>query len=272
MQEIRLGNLNLRGTSIAGVCTSLHIPQLKVVLDAGILHPAFAKEAAIFLSHCHMDHIGSLPALLGVRQLKGLSPTAVFVPSAVAPDVSSLISAAVGLGKFKDTPSVVGLNHGDSYPTFSVFKTYHTVPSNGYTFWSTKKKLKDEYKGLPGVEIVALRKKGVEVTDSVRNAELSYCTDTRIDVVNNPDVVESDVLILECTFIDDTVPVESARWHGHVHIDEIVANADKFKNKHILLMHFSTRYSNDAIRKAVDTKLPTHLRERVQLLLPNEEQ
>jgi len=76
---------------------------------------------------------------------------------------------------------------------------------------------------------------------------------------------------MECTFLDEDVTIESAHKHGHIHIDEIAANADRFKNKYIVLMHFSSRYSNDEIQRIVDEKLPLGLRERVQLLLPEQE-
>lgn len=276
MRKIEAGDLTIRGSSTAGVCTSLHIPQLKVVLDAGIAHPSFAKEENILLSHCHMDHIGSLLALLGNRDLKRLSAPTIFVPMPAHEDVSNLVTAAYRLGRFSERAKIRAISSW-SWPLpkgveMVAFDTHHVVPSNGYLFRTTKKKLKPKYVGLEGVEIGRLHKEGVEVNDWVDRNRLAYITDTTSKVWDTePMVLETDVLVMECTFLDDDVTVESARKHGHIHIDEIAANADRFKNKYIVLMHFSVRYSNDDIRRIVDAKLPADLRERVQLLLPEDE-
>lgn len=49
---------------------------------------------------------------------------------------------------------------------------------------------------------------------------------------------------------------------GHMHIDDFVEHAEKFKNEHILLIHFSARYSADSIVAALDDRLPVDLRKR----------
>lgn len=275
MREIQAGDLTVRGTSTAGVNTSLHIPQLKVVLDAGIAHPSFAKEEFIFLSHCHMDHVGSLMALLGHRELKRLSAATVFVPTEVQGQVKSLVDTAVSMGKFNEHPQVLGLeNCTYSLPNrtlVSAINTHHAVPSNGYVFTELRFKLKPEYQGLEGQELGKLRKQGVEITTPLPWPRLAYITDTTSDVWDtSPSVFKADVLVMECTFLDDEKPISSAKEHGHIHIDEIVNNADRFENKHVVLMHFSARYDNDEIRRIVDDKIPADLRERMQLLLPED--
>lgn len=272
MRKIEAGDLTIRGSSTAGVHTSLHIPQLKVVLDVGIAHPSFAKEENIFLSHCHTDHVGSLLALLGNRDLKRLPAPIVWVPMLAHEDVSNIVQAAHRLGNFKEVARVRAIsNWSMKIPKAEVcaFDTHHVVPSNGYLFRTTKKKLKAEYVGMEGKDIAALHNKGVEVNDWVDRNRLAYITDTTSEVWDTePMVLKTDVLVMECTFLDDDVTIESAHKHGHIHIDEVAANANRFENKNIVLMHFSVRYSNDEISRIVDEKLPADLRERVQLLLP----
>lgn len=275
MRKIEVGDLTIRGSSTAGIHTSLHIPQLKVVLDVGIAHPSFAKEENIFLSHCHTDHIGALLALLGNRDLNRFPAPTVWVPTLVHEDVSTIVQAAHRLGNFKELPRIRAIsNWSIKLPKAEVyaFDTYHVVPSNGYLFRTTKKKLKAEYVGMEGKDIAALHNKGIEVNHWVDRNRLAYITDTTSKVWDmEPVVLKTDVLIMECTFLDDDVSIESAHKHGHIHIDEIVAKADLFENKYIVLMHFSIRYSNDEIRRIVDNKLPADLRERVQLLLPEQD-
>ena len=283
MREIKAGDLTIRGTSTAGIRTSLHVPQLKIVLDAGIAHPSFAKEKNILLSHCHMDHVGALLALLGNRDLKRLEAPRVWVPMGVHEQVWGLVQLANEMGKFSEEARVTTLSNfsmslGNGVEV-TAFDTHHAVPSNGYVFRTSKKKLKPEYKGLKGSDIAALSKQGVEVNEQVPRIRLAYITDTTSEVWDShnsnwnytPPILEAEVLVMECTFLDDDKPIEEARKHGHIHLDEIAAAADRFKNKHIVLMHFSARYDNDEIQRKVDEKLPASLRERVQLLLPEDE-
>jgi ribonuclease Z len=64
------------------------------------------------------------------------------------------------------------------------------------------------------------------------------------------------------------VSVEKARSKGHVHLDEIAERADLFENEALLFTHFSSRYQPYQIERALDRRLPPHLRERVHALLP----
>ncbi|KAK3257118.1 tRNA 3' processing endoribonuclease [Cymbomonas tetramitiformis] len=124
--------------------------------------------------------------------------------------------------------------------------------------------------GLQGSEIAHLRKSGVEVSDVLEAPEVAFTGDTTIDFATCPEnspVLHAKLLIMEVTFLDDKVTVEHARKYGHTHIAEVVANADKFRNEAILMIHFSARYSAQDITDALDNHLPPDLRKRVTPLL-----
>ena len=88
-----------------------------------------------------------------------------------------------------------------------------------------------------------------------------------IEVVEREEVVrKAKVLVMECTFIDERVPVKKAREKGHIHLDEIVERAELFENEAILLTHFSARFNAAEIEAALDKKLPAGLREKVTAL------
>ena len=145
---------------------------------------------------------------------------------------------------------------------------FHTAPCQGYVLWSQREKLKPEHLELPGEEIARLRKAGVEITETQEEAQVAFCTDTRIDIVEEVELLRSvRLLILETTFVDDRVSVEESRAKGHIHLDEIAERADLFDNEAILLTHFSARHKADEIVAALDAKLPSSLRERVTPLL-----
>jgi ribonuclease Z len=74
------------------------------------------------------------------------------------------------------------------------------------------------------------------------------------------DVYRAKLLVVECTFVDDSVTWEQARERGHMHITDLVLHAHKFKNEAILLIHFSPRYKRAEILAALDQNLPPALR------------
>ncbi|XP_031400963.1 tRNase Z TRZ1-like [Punica granatum] len=137
----------------------------------------------------------------------------------------------------------------------------------GYVVYSVKQKLKQEYAGLSGREIRDLRLSGVEgrqifvvaVTNTITVPEIAFTGDTMSDFIadsDNVDVLRAKILILESTFINDTVTVEDAKEYGHTHLSEIVGYADKFQNKAILLIHFSARHKREEIEAAVSALEP----------------
>ena len=97
-----------------------------------------------------------------------------------------------------------------------------------------------------------------------------------MDVFTNvptPDLLKVTLLITESTYIDSDVKngktaVERARDRGHIHLQEIVHNAQAFDSvENILLVHFSDKYSVGYINRTVDEMLKDNetLREKIHL-------
>ena len=83
LTTVTAGPFTLRGVSVGGVYTSLAVQELGLLFDAGIPARSLATLDTILLSHGHVDHIGALPALLGIRALHGKSrPPRVIMPFA----------------------------------------------------------------------------------------------------------------------------------------------------------------------------------------------
>ena len=61
--------------------------------------------------------------------------------------------------------------------------------------------MKPEYQGLPGKDIGALKKSGVEVSDLVNHPLFAFMGDTSIEVFSDESVFQFPVIIVECTFI-----------------------------------------------------------------------
>ena len=107
---------------------------------------------------------------------------------------------------------------------------------------------------------------GVEVTREVRTPILAYTGDTSPSGLdNNPTLYDTKILITEISFIRPNHRREKIHKFGHMHLDDFIERADRFKNELIICGHFSTRYHPQEVRKLVEAKLPPGLRERVKL-------
>jgi len=107
---------------------------------------------------------------------------------------------------------------------------------------------------------------GTEVTREVRTPLLAYTGDTSPPGLDNyPPAYEARILITELSFIRPNHRREKIHKFGHIHLDDIIERADRFRNELIICGHFSTRYHPDEVRRYVAAKLPAPLKERVRL-------
>ncbi|HEX8697229.1 MAG TPA: MBL fold metallo-hydrolase [Myxococcaceae bacterium] len=277
LTEVQAGPYTIRGISVGGVYTSLQVPELGVVLDAGVPLRSFATTDHIFLSHGHSDHASALGALLGIRGLVGKhSPAQVFLPAEIESAVQEAQTALCRLHRSEISYETIPMLPGDTRKVAKdlwvrAFRTHHAGPSLGYQFLRRVTKLKPEHRGLPGEEIGRLRREGVEgIFEATERLEVAYATDTLSRVLEStPSILESRVLILECTYIDQSRTVEDAQERLHTHLDEIIARADLFRNEALVLMHFSQAYGPEAVHDIVRKRVPPSLLERVRVFAPD---
>jgi ribonuclease Z len=273
--QLSAGPYTIRGVSVGGVYTSLHVPELDVLFDVGIPMRSAAGVGTLLLSHAHSDHIGALVAMLGIRALHGIKkPLRIVMPAEIVATVHEVLAAAVTLQGWPLDIEAIGVIAGDRVPLrrdleIRAFRTYHPVPSLGYQVLRRAQKLRTEFVGLPGPEIAALRRRGEIVTDDVDHPELAYATDTLVQVLDRePTMLESRVLLLECTFLDERKTIAAARAGCHIHLDELLERAALITNPHLVLMHFSQLYRPDEVTEILDRRLPPELRSRVLAFAP----
>lgn len=188
---------------------------------------------------------------------------------------SELMESARRLNHAKMPCQIIGISPKDQVKidnrySIRCFRSIHKIPCIGYVVVETRKKLRPEYANCDRTELKELREQGTEITSTTETPVFCYPGDTCIDVVQREELIRrSRILFLELTFLDDRVSAESARKHGHVHIDDVIKNEELFAdNTHVVFMHFSSRYKPQELRSILAEKLPASLLPKTYVL-PN---
>ncbi|XP_040990705.1 tRNase Z TRZ1 isoform X2 [Juglans microcarpa x Juglans regia] len=228
----------VKGLSIAGHETCVMFPTLKLAFDIGRFPQQAISHDFLCISHAHMDHIGGLPMYVATRGLFSMKPPTIIVPKCIKKDVEQLFEVHRRMDQSELNHNLIGLDVGEEFYLrkdlkVRAFQTYHAIPS--------------------------------QITYTITAPEIAFTGDTTSDFMidqNNTDVLRSRILVMESTFLDNSVSVEDARVYGHTHLSEIISHAERFENKAILLIHFSARYRLEEIQQAVSA-LPLPLAGRV---------
>jgi len=267
------GGLTIEGYSRAAVQTYWRIPELKIGFDLGAQPWDFMGTPTWLITHTHLDHVAALPVYVARRRMMKMEPPTLYLPEQALEDVRRLLLIMQRLDRGRMICDLRGVKAGDEIElsrenVITAFATTHTIPSLGYVVWDRRNKLKEEYHGLAGDQIRDLRLAGTQVTREVRTPLLAYTGDTSpagLDAC--PAVYEAKILITELSFIRPGHRREKIHKFGHMHLDDLLERAERFKNELIICAHFSTRYHPQEVRRYLDQKLPPGLKERVKLWL-----
>jgi ribonuclease Z len=266
-----VAGITVEGYSRAGVQSYWRVPAWKIGFDLGALPWAFLFTPTWFISHGHLDHLAALPLLVSRRRMMKLGTPTVHVPLAVLDDTRRMLRAWRRLDGGRMLCKLRGLSAGDTVElghgrVLSTFPTAHRVPSQGFLVWESRHKLKDEFQGLTGDRIRALREAGTQITHEIRVPLLAYTGDTGPAGLDNcPALFEARVLITEMSFLKASHDRDKIHAYGHLHLDDFVERADRFHNEAIIAAHVSSRYQADEAQRLLDEGLPRELRRKVRL-------
>ena len=296
---IKLDNFTIRGKSTGGKETALIIEELSVIFDVGFQADKLETIQNITISHSHMDHFGCLHFCHGSKKLQNITtPYQIIMPQNCLEPFKAISTAVSSLGRggfpiefqnctfedgkeqkvirpfehlradnvvmAEDCKEIFLMNKNNF--VIDAYKMNHKITSFGYVISEKRPKLKKQYHGLSGAEIKTLKDSGVDVSEQIKIPTIAFTGDTQIDaILKNDEFLNVSILIMESTHFDydpsdPDCAIQDAIDHGHVHFKQFVDNISKFKNKYIVLCHFSQKY-----RKLAD------IEEHFKLLTPEEQ-
>ncbi|KAK0674304.1 beta-lactamase-like protein [Cercophora samala] len=269
--------LTLTGRSRAAWHTSFVIPELNLLLDAGlVVGPHRPKH--VFLTHGHSDHCLLTPAFL--RADPPHHPPLLFCPPQMSQPLDQFLQGSQllnkgftgfgpaatecplpRLGKYTLTPLPPGSSTPLPYLKNQKWKATavrcdHTVPSIGYVFSATTSKLLPKYQSLTGPEIRSLRASGADVTAEVEQPVFAFMGDTTTSVYSQGGEMDAflsrglRVVITECSFLKESPSHrEQADKTKHTMWSDLEKVIRKWPEVTWVVMHFSLRYDEADVVK-----------------------
>ena len=270
--KLNLGAYHVVGYSVAGEESVVQIPELNVCFDIGRA-PYFALTSdVVCITHAHMDHLAGLGYYLSQRYFQGMQPGTVLLPREIERGVDNLLRCWRDVERQGTPYTLVPMSAGQLYEVrrdfgIRAYQTHHGGPSLGYGLISIREKLKPELLGIPGPELVAMKKAGQEIQYRVEVPLVVYLGDTTLGpVFDEPDVRAAQTLITECTFYDPEHRTKSKAGR-HLHVDQFAQVVPTLNNQHIVITHLTRRTGIRRAKHLMRKKIGDEAMKRVEFLM-----
>jgi ribonuclease Z len=273
LSEIKIDEgLTLAGYSVAGEESVIIAPELDACFDIGKCPREALRINHVLLSHGHMDHAAGIAYYFSQRDFQGIEGGEVVAPRALVGPLERLMEAVSAVEGHPSPHRFVGMAPGEDHEirrglVARAFATRHVGPTLGYSLIEIRQKLKEEFTGKTGPELVELKKQGVEITRRLELPLVAYLGDTaKANYFDLPYVREARVLLLECTFYD-TDHIHRARAGKHIHVTDLPEVLEGMNNEHIVLVHVTRRTNMAEARKILRKSLRKEILDRITFLM-----
>jgi phosphoribosyl 1,2-cyclic phosphodiesterase len=231
--RLRVGDLELIGTSISALATAFVVEDLKTAIDMGRCTALLAEQETVLLTHCHSDHVAGLVAWLSAhtRRHRG-SPTTVVVPTdrrqqllealQIWPDLDG-VRRRVDLAD-----SLIGAEPGDTVDLARGgwargFRVHHSTVSLGWAIGGA---------GTTRPWIV-------------------FAGDgTVLPFADDPDLLDATIAVVDCSFLETGTRV-AARLGGHGHLQDWIELLPVLKCDALVLAHLPAEATADQVARLV---------------------
>ena len=254
----------MSGYSRSAYRTGFFIHGLNIMLDAG--PQSFKKPDHIFITHCHGDHIASLPFTMICD--KNTEKITLHCPAEAEVELRKYIMQLHNTNSLTDSSAttasyynLIPINQKHQIKRIHINKQLmeletvgadHSVPTVIYGFSVVKNKLNPKYASLTGKEIAQLTKSGEIVTTEIVDKKFSFVLDTSIKTVEQyPQFLQYPVVIIECSLLMDD-EYDLAEKKKHIHWKQLRPHIEANLDTLFILTHFSLRYKDQEIKNFFD--------------------
>jgi len=275
LSQIEMGDFTLAGYSVAGEESVVIAPELDCCFDIGKCPREALTVNHVLLTHGHADHVAGMPYYFAQRDFQGNPGGMALVPAGLVEPLEDLMRAWGRVEGHVPPFQFVGMRHGDDYEIrrgllARAFATRHVTGSLGFAIIDVRNKLKSEFAGLDGPQLVELKNKGVEITNRVEFPLVAYLGDTaKANYADLPHVAGAKALLIECTFFD-AEHLDRAQAGKHLHVQDLPAVLEGMNNEHIIIVHVTRRTNMSEARKILRKELPKDTLDRVSFLMSRE--
>jgi len=269
---VKVDDLTLAGYSVAGEESVVIVPELDVVFDIGKCPREALPINHVLLSHGHMDHAAGVAYYFSQRDFQGIADGVVLAARSLVEPLERLMEAVAGVEGHSSPHRFVGMAHGEDYEIrrsllARAFSTQHLGNSLGFSVIEVRHKLKEEFADRTGPQLVALKKRGVEITRRVELPLVAYLGDTaKANYSDLPYVRGAKTLLIECTFFDPE-HVGRARAGRHLHVADLPEVLEGTENQRIIITHLTRRTNLAEARRILKKALPKETYERISFLM-----
>ena len=267
-----LDGIEIVGFSLAGEETVVATPEYNICFDVGRAPREIISIDNVCLTHGHMDHAAGIAYYFSQRTFIGNAPGRVIVHRHLAGPIRSLMDVWADIEGHPSPGDICGVERGEDVPIrrgllVRAFAVNHAPAALGYALIETRHKLKPEFHSKTGPELVALKRQGIKIEDSVEVPLVTYTGDTAIGKFLGLDFVrKSRVIVLECTFFEHEHRPR-ARAGRHIHADDLPQILEAVPEAQVLLTHLSRRTGIRAAKRILERVIAPADLERVTFLM-----
>lgn len=267
-----IGGLEIHAYSLAGEESVITVPELNVAFDFGRSPRELVAIDNVCLSHGHMDHSAGIGYYFSQRAFLDNAPGCAIMHANLIPAVKNLLRAWAEIEGHPSPAKLVGLLPDQSHAIrkdliVRAFAVSHPGSSLGFSVIEVRQKLKPEFAGLEGPQLVELKRKGIEIQYRLEIPRIAYCGDTTPGpFLDRPDVKNAEIMIYECTFLDDD-HIERAKAGRHTHIKDLPEALRNINSPNIVLSHITRRTPMKQAKAMLKSALSKEIWDRVTILM-----